>query len=70
MSHKFRSALLPKPGDVLLDRSGNEMIVLEVVDKNSGDCYALHNGEVKLVNALKTSVIVSPPKDEKVHDRG
>jgi len=70
MNHKFRSALLPKPGDVLLDRSGNEMIVLEVVDRNSGDCYALHNGEVKLVNALKTSVVVPPKKDETAHDHG
>ena len=58
MDRKFRNAILPKPGDVLLDRSGKEMIVLEVVDKYSGDCYALYNGEVKLVNALKSSLMI------------
>jgi hypothetical protein len=62
MDHKFRSAILPSPGDVLIDRAGNEMIVLEVVDKHSGDCYALYNGEVKLVNALKSSIIIVPEK--------
>jgi len=71
MDHRFRSAILPKPGDVLLDRSGKEMIVLEIVDKNSGDCYALYNGEVRLVNALKSSVVVvTPPvKEEATNDR-
>jgi hypothetical protein len=62
MSHKFRSTTLPSPGDVLIDRSGNEMIVLEVVDEHSGDCYALYNGEVKLINALKSSIIIIPEK--------
>ena len=69
MDHKFRSVVLPQPGDVLLDRAGNEMIVLEVVDQNSGDCYALYNGEVKLVNALKSSVVIVPSEDEKPSDR-
>ena len=59
MGHKFRSAKLPSPGDVLIDRAGNEMIVLEVVDTHSGDCYALYNGEVKLINALKSSIIIT-----------
>jgi hypothetical protein len=68
MNHRFRSAVLPKPGDVLLDRSGREMIVLEIVDKNSGDCYALYNGEVKLVNALKSSVVVPPIKEEAIKE--
>ena len=68
MDHRFRSAILPKPGDVLLDRSGKEMIVLEIVDKNSGDCYALYNGEVKLVNALKSSVVVPPIKEEVIKE--
>ena len=68
MNHRFRSAVLPKPGDVLLDRSGREMIVLEIVDKNSGDCYALYNGEVKLVNALKSSVVVTPIKEEAIKE--
>ena len=62
MGHKFRSAKLPAPGDVLIDRAGNEMIVLEVVDTHSGDCYALYNGEVKLINALKSSIIITPEK--------
>ena len=63
MSHKFRSARLPSPGDVLIDRAGNEMIILEVVDAHTGDCYALYNGEVKLINALKSSIIVASEKD-------
>jgi hypothetical protein len=62
MGHKFRSGRLPSPGDVLIDRAGNEMIVLEVVDKHSGDCYALYNGEVKLINALKSSIIITSEK--------
>ena len=67
MNHRLRCAILPKPGDVLLDRSGREMIVVEVVDKNSGDCYALYNGEVKLINALKSSVIVQQ-KQESINE--
>ena len=73
MSHKFRSARLPSPGDVLIDRAGNEMIILEVVDAHTGDCYALYNGEVKLINALKSSIIVTSEKDadkKKSTDRG
>ncbi len=65
MNHKLHNAILPQPGDVLLDRSGKEMIVLEVVDRLSGDCYALYNGEVKLVNALKSSVVKRPKEEQK-----
>ena len=73
MSHKFRSVKLPSPGDVLIDRAGNEMIVLEVIDAHSGDCYALYNGEVKLINALKSSFVVTSEKNtdkKKSDDRG
>ena len=69
MNHKLRCAILPKPGDVLLDRSGREMIVVEVVDKNSGDCYALYNGEVKLINALKSSVVVQQRQEGRSDSR-
>ena len=45
------------PGDVLIDRAGNEMIVVEVVSKFTGECYALHNGNIKLINAYRASVM-------------
>ena len=50
------------PGDVLIDRAGNEMIVVEVLSKITGECYALHNGSVKLINAYRTSVMSEKEK--------
>ena len=46
------------PGDVIVDRSGNEMVVVEILNAHTGDCYALYNGEIKLVNAFRSSRIV------------
>ena len=68
MDHKLKSAFRLKiaPGDVLIDRRGNEMIVVEVLNHSTGDCYALYNGEVKLVNALKSSVVV--PDNKKLNN--
>mgnify|MGYP001200507052 CR=1 FL=1 len=53
------------PGDVIVDRSGNEMIVVEILNSSTGDCYALYNGEVKLVNAFRSSRIVRLANKEK-----
>lgn len=46
------------PGDVIVDRSGNEMVVVEILNSKTGDCYVLYNGEIKLVNAFRSSRIV------------
>ena len=37
-------------GDILVDRHGNKMVVLDPLEGMSGDCYVLLNGRVKLVN--------------------
>lgn len=55
---KFQWAETVSPGDVLIDREGHEMIVVEVLNKSTGDVYALYNGEVKLVNALRSSKVI------------
>ena len=57
---KFEHPGRVAPGDVLIDREGHEMVVIEVVNK-TGDCYALYNGEVKLINALRSSRILATP---------
>tara|TARA_B100000519_G_scaffold203071_1_gene223914 strand:- start:2089 stop:2331 length:243 start_codon:yes stop_codon:yes gene_type:complete len=56
--YKFEHAGRVAPGDVLIDREGHEMIVVEVVNRSTGDCYALYNGEIKLINALRSSRIM------------
>ena len=56
---RFQWAESVAPGDVLINREGHEMIVVEVLNKSTGDVYALYNGEVKLVNALRSSKIVT-----------
>ena len=45
-------------GDVIIDRRGNEMVIVEVIDPQTGDCYALFNGQVRLVNASKVAKVL------------
>jgi hypothetical protein len=52
-----------EPGDVVVDRSGNEMVVIEVVNRTTGECYALFNGEIKLINASRAARIISEKED-------
>jgi len=52
-------------GDVIVDRAGNEMVVVEILNSNTGDCWALYNGELKLVNAYRSSRIVQVETQEK-----
>ena len=49
-------------GDILIDCHGNKMVVLDPLEGNTGDCYVLLNGRVKLVNTMSSSIV----KKEKV----
>ncbi len=49
-------------GDILIDCYGNKMVVLDPLEGNTGDCYVLLNGRVKLVNTMSSSIV----KKEKV----
>tara|TARA_B100001094_G_C18102397_1_gene756499 strand:+ start:778 stop:984 length:207 start_codon:yes stop_codon:yes gene_type:complete len=50
----------PSPGDILEDRHGNRMVIVDVVGERTGDCYVLLNGKVKLVNAKNSFIIKTP----------
>ena len=45
-------------GDVIIDRRGNEMVVVEVVDNQAGDCWALFNGKIRLINAYRVAKVM------------
>ena len=64
MSHdvRFQWAETVSPGDVLIDREGHEMVVIEVLNRFTGDVYALYNGDIKLVNAFKSSKVTIEKK--------
>jgi len=53
----------PKVGDILVDRNGNKMVIVDLVNKLTGDCYVLFNGRVKLVNAQSPFIIKSEMKN-------
>ena len=44
-------------GDILVDRHGNKMVVLDPLTGKTGGCYVLLNGRVKLINALSSLII-------------
>lgn len=44
-------------GDILIDRYGNKMVVLEPVSDINGDCYVLLNGRVKLINTNSSLIV-------------
>ena len=44
-------------GDILVDRYGNKMVVLDPVSDNTGDCYVLLNGRVKLINTNSSLIV-------------
>ncbi len=54
----FYNAKEVQPGDVIVDRAGNEMVVIEVLDENTGECVALFNGSIKRINANRVSMVV------------
>ena len=56
---RFCNSGYVEPGDVVVDRAGNEMVVVEVINRTTGECYALFNGEIKLINASRTARIIS-----------
>ena len=54
---RVEKSTIAKKGDILVDRHGNKMVVLDPVSDSTGDCYVLLNGRVKLIN-MKSSFIV------------
>ena len=54
----FRDAKEVQPGDVIVDRAGNEMVVIEILDESAGECLALFNGVVKRINTSRVSMVV------------
>lgn len=54
----FKDAKRVQAGDVIVDRMGNEMVIIEVLDENSGECFALFNGAVKRISAKRVSMVV------------
>ena len=58
----FRDAKEVKPGDVVVDRAGNEMVVIEILNEGTGECFALFNGAVKRINASRVSLVVPGSK--------
>tara|TARA_B100001094_G_scaffold308778_1_gene341799 strand:- start:554 stop:760 length:207 start_codon:yes stop_codon:yes gene_type:complete len=50
-------------GDILEDRHGNKMVVIDVVPESVGDCYVLLNGRIKLVNPSSSFIIKSHKKN-------
>ena len=54
----FKDAKEVRPGDVIVDRAGNEMVVIEVLDESTGECVALFNGSIKRINAKRVSMVV------------
>lgn len=66
---KFRSAQEVQPGDVIVDRFGNEMVIVEILDRKTGECFALFNGTLKRVNTGRVSKVVAKGKnDEEITD--
>lgn len=58
-STTFKSAMGVKAGDVVVDKCGNEMVVIEIVNEKTGECFALFNGSVKRINTALVSQVVS-----------
>jgi len=54
----FKDAKEVRPGDVVVDRAGNEMVVIEVLDEGTGECFALFNGAIKRINTSRVSMVV------------
>lgn len=44
-------------GDILEDRHGNKMVILDVLSGGSGECYVLLNGRRRLVNTQSPYII-------------
>lgn len=45
-------------GDILIDCHGNKMVVIDpLTNNNTGDCYVLLNGRIKLINTMSSSIV-------------
>jgi hypothetical protein len=49
----------PCVGDILEDRHGNKMVIVDVLTERTGECYVLLNGKIKLINSQSSFVIKS-----------
>ncbi len=56
----------PNVGDILEDRNGNKMVVVDVVSREAGECYVLMNGRIKLVSAQSSWIIRSHKQSEEL----
>tara|TARA_Y100000310_G_scaffold157046_1_gene156465 strand:+ start:971 stop:1207 length:237 start_codon:yes stop_codon:yes gene_type:complete len=66
---EFRSAQEVEPGDVIVDRFGNEMVIVEILDRKTGECFALFNGTLKRINTGRVSKVIAKGKnDEELAD--
>jgi len=54
----FKVAKEVKPGDVVVDRLGNEMVIIEVSEEHPGECLALFNGIIKRINTSRVSMVI------------
>ena len=63
MIHNHSEHNSPRVGDILTDRNGNKMVIVDLVDQHTGDCYVLLNGRVKLVNTQSPFIIKSELKE-------
>ena len=62
METKSNPEQYPRVGDILEDRIGNKMVVVDVLQENPGECYVLLNGRIRLVNAQGSFIIKSHKK--------
>lgn len=56
----------PNVGDILEDRHGNKMMIVDVLTGRTGECYVLLNGKVKLINSQSSFVIKSSASEANV----
>ena len=61
----YKNSCVLRPGDIIVDRAGNEMVIVEILNSSTGDCYALYNGELKFINAFKSSKIIQSKENSK-----
>ena len=54
----------PNGGDIVEDRQGKKMVIVDVLTGRTGECYVLLNGKVKLINSQSSFVIKSSSASE------
>ncbi len=62
MTRKTEHEDSPRVGDILEDRIGNKMVIVDILNDTAGECYVLLNGRIKLVNPSSPFIIRSHRK--------